>query len=120
MAGNQSYLIGSQPNYGEIIAQARNGEVVFTDDFNKFLDDLLRTLAANFDVIQQILIALGADPTDVGEIITKGLTTDLTKSFYIERTDGVPDVPEGADDRDIIVAALRSDGRIKLYRNPDA
>lgn len=118
-----SYLIGSQPNYGEQVGELQNGQVIFTDDFNKFLDDLLRTLSANFTTISEILESLGADPEEVSEIVSKGLTISALKQFVmVESDDDPPAIPSNMQTTaEYTLRAKRSDGTYEDYVvTPDA
>ena len=112
-----SYLIGSQPNYGVEIAVKQDGQIIFTDDFNKFLDDLLRTLAANFTTIGEILESLGADPEDIAEIVSKGLGITAEKQFLmIETDDDPPAIPTNMQAKsEYTLRAKRSDGSYEDY-----
>lgn len=74
-ATDPQYIVTTQPRYGDVIGILRGGsdQVIFTDDFNKFLDELIRIVRANYTVIAQLLDVLGYTSDDVGDILDNGL-----------------------------------------------
>lgn len=114
------YLVNGRPNYGDVIGRIEGKEVIFTDDFEIFIDQLLRTLSGNFQVIAEILTALGADPDDVDLIIKNGVDP-MARQFAFVRSDTTPPIPDSVDSTsDVLIAARQTDGKIRLYEyNPD-